>query len=140
VEPTAHPLLRKTFRAKSLHQKPVQGDRLKDSPGEGNEQGKNQSGAFLCRLPSLPPSRLGPGSYNTQQNMRVTHSIFFEKAPRFPMTYREKLLNYRPSARELSPSERKELAQRIKENIDALKRYTPVERLKTVREQAALEG
>lgn len=55
------------------------------------------------------------------------------------MTYREKLVNYRPSARELSPTERKELAQRIRENIEAVRRYTPVERMKTVKEQAALE-
>lgn len=139
VESSEPALLRTTLRAKSLHPQPVGENRLKELPRERNEPGQERGGAFLCRLPALPPSRLGPGSYNTQPSMRITHSIFFEKAPRFPMTYREKLANYRPSARELSPSERKELAQRIQENIQALKRYTPLERLKTVKEQAALE-
>lgn len=139
-EPSVPTLLHKQLRSKSLLHKDIPEAFRKDSPRLPNDSNKPpQSGAFLCRLPSLPPSRLGPGSYNTQQITRVTHSIYFEKAPRFPMSYREKLANYRPSARELSPEERKELAQRIQENIQAVKRYTPVERLKAVKQHAALE-
>ena len=90
------------------------------------------------RLPILPVSRLGPGCYNTQ-TQRLSPAGLFLRAPRFPMTYQEKIETYQPHVRELTPEEKRELSLRIRDNISAVKRYTPEERLKTLQSKAALE-
>lgn len=94
--------------------------------------------SLLHRLPLIAPSRLGPGSYQAETT-RTALVASFEKAPRFPVTFQERIATYRPHVRQLSSGERKEVALRIQTNIAAIKRYTPDERLKTLREKAAME-
>ena len=114
-------LLRKAFRSKSLDKKAKKkesvvarphGSLTARMPGSPEGQFHQKAVGMLNRLPTLPPSRLGPGSYNTNP-MRASHVVHFETAPRFPMTYQEKLATYRPHAHALTPDERKEITHRI---------------------------
>lgn len=97
-----------------------------------------QESTLLHRLPLLAPSRLGPGSYKPETSQTPLVASF-ETAPRFPVTFQERIATYRPHVRQLSSGERKEVALRIQTNIAAIKRYTPDERLKTLREKATME-
>lgn len=93
---------------------------------------------LMHRLPLLAPSHLGPGTYKAE-TLRSPLVPSFEKAPRFPATFQERIASYRPHIRQLSSGEKKEVAQRIQTNIAAVKRYTPDERLKTLHEKAEME-
>jgi hypothetical protein len=92
----------------------------------------------MHRLPLIRPSRLGPGTYKAETT-RSPLVTSFEKAPRFPATFQERIASYRPHIRQLSLGEKKEVALRIQTNIAAIKRYTPDERLKTLHEKAEME-
>ena len=97
-----------------------------------------QDTVLMHRLPLLAPSRLGPGTYKAE-TLRSPLVASFEKAPRFPATFQERIASYRPHIRQLSSGEKKEVALRIQTNIAAIKRYTPDERLKTLHEKAEME-
>ena len=90
----------------------------------------------LVSLPSLPHTRFR----GLSESVRLSRILPSEKSPRFPHSnYRDKLKGYHPSIREQSQEEMKELWERIEENKNAVRRYAPEERIKTLREKAMHE-